>query len=167
MGLSTFRIRGDAYSLRYMAAPSPRGTATISAITVTIRVPATSGRTAKSPSVAKKSPNGISWKKSMTGRMSAMTIPNEMAIDSSADSTSSALMTASPGRDFARRSTVAAGRPAPGGGPALASDALLIRLDRTLDQPAMPSSADWVSAYCSSLSGMNRAASAIVSRFSM
>ncbi len=133
---------------------------------MTIKVPATSGTTAYSPSVAKKSPNGTSRKKSITGLISAITIPNEIAIESRLQISSTALMTASPGRDFGVRSIGAAGRPAPAGGPALVSVVLMSGAGAP-GQPEMPSRADWVSAYCSSLSGMNSAASAIASRFSM
>ena len=51
-------------------------------MTVTIRVAVTSGRTANSPSMAKKSPNGTSPKKSTTGSIRAAMMPKVMAIDS-------------------------------------------------------------------------------------
>ena len=41
IGFSQRRARGEAYSARYRAAPSPSGTATIMAIAATISVPAT------------------------------------------------------------------------------------------------------------------------------
>ena len=53
----------------------------------------------------------------MTGSMRAAMMPNVMATEINADATSTPLMTRSPGRDLAPRST-AGGRPAPKDEPA-------------------------------------------------
>ncbi len=113
--------------------------------------------------MAKKSPNGISAKKSITGRIRAITIPSVMRIEISAQVISTALMTDSPGRRLTAQ--VGCNRQArPSGRACRCHDLVVIEV---LDQPAMPSRADCVSAYWSSLSGMNFGTSAICSRFSM
>ena len=123
--MSTLRARREAYSERYIAAPSPSGTATSSAMTVVTAVPPISGSTAYCPSVAKKSPNGTSAKKSMTGRIRATMMPTVMATDRRAEPIRMPRITVSAGR--ARRLRLGApGRPAPWDGPAPVLEMLLM-----------------------------------------
>ena len=84
---------------------------------MTMKVPATSGRTANWPSVAKKSPKGTSAKKSSTGRMSATMIPTVIATDRNAESIRMPRMTVSAGRALRLRSGTA-DRPVLADGPA-------------------------------------------------
>ena len=118
--------------------------------------------------MAKKSPNGTSRKKSITGSISAMTIPKVMAIESRRGrQQQAALMTASPGRGFGAQVDRDRGQARPGGRACTRVGVCSCQVTELLDQPEMPSRADCVSAYWSSFSGMNSAASAIAWRFSM
>ena len=87
-----------------MAEPSPSGRATSAPIAVTSSVPATSGRTPKwagSNSGAhsvpvRKSTIETSWKNSIAGRKSAITIPTVVATEISAQTARTTLTTSSP-----------------------------------------------------------------------
>ena len=103
-----------------------------------MKVAVTSGRTAKVPSVAKKSPKGTSLKKPITGRMSAAMMPRVIRTETKAETNRTVVMTFSPGRERPRRSMgEAPGRPAPRDEPAPVLLWLLMRCEVS-DQPEMP-----------------------------
>ena len=105
-GLSTLRTFGFAYSERRMAAPSPKGTATTSAIPVVHRVAVTSGSTPKDASAnrgahrvpKRNSHTGTSAKNESAGVNSAIKIPTVVRTVAIAATRKIALMMVSPCR---------------------------------------------------------------------
>ncbi len=134
-GLSILRTRGLAYSARRIAAPSPNGTATRSAITVVHNVAVTRGRTPNEASAnrgaqrvpKRNSSTGTSAKKLSDGISSAMRMPTVVMTVMPAATRKPSLMRNSPGRRRPANDAEGAGA-RPVAGPPVRSVTVVMRI---------------------------------------